>query len=208
MASTLNAFPTTSSLASKSKIPLGLSISPFRTPLPSEPDVPVISSGSIVRCRRCRTYINPFIKFSDQGTRWHCNLCFALNEVPNDFDYDASGQRIDRMRRPELTHGVVEFVAPSEYMVRPPQPPVYLFVIDVSVGAVQSGMVATACAAIVEGLDGVPNREGRTQVGVITVDSAVHFYPIVVRGGRGVGVVCGCVDVCGYDIVGMILCMV
>lgn len=93
-------------------------------------------------------------------------------------------------------------------MVRPPQPPVYLFVIDVSVGAVQSGMVATACAAIVEGLDGVPNREGRTQVGVITVDSAVHFYPIVVRGGRGVGVVCGCVDVCGYDIVGMILCMV
>jgi len=38
-----------------------------------------------------------------------------------------------------MTHAVVEFVAPTEYMVRPPQPAVYIFLIDVSHSAIQSG---------------------------------------------------------------------
>jgi len=33
----------------------------------------------------------------------------------------------------------VEFIANEDYMVRPPQPPVYVFVIDVSSTAVISG---------------------------------------------------------------------
>lgn len=37
--------------------------------------------------------------------------------------------------------GSVEFVAPTEYMMRPPMPPVYFFLIDVSVSAVRSGMI-------------------------------------------------------------------
>lgn len=36
----------------------------------------------------------------------------------------------------------MELVAPGEYMVRPPQAPVYVFVIDVSYAAVASGMLA------------------------------------------------------------------
>lgn len=108
-------------------------------------------------------------------------MSLTLFLVPNDFDYDANHQRIDRLQRPELTHGVIEFIAPNEYMVRPPQPPVYLFVIDVSAPAVQSGMVDLVCQTILRGLDSLPNHERRTQVGVITVDSAVHFYPLTVR---------------------------
>jgi hypothetical protein len=44
------------------------------------------------------------------------------------------------MGRAELNHSVIEFVAPTEYMVRPPQPAVYVFLIDVSHAAVQSGV--------------------------------------------------------------------
>jgi len=45
--------------------------------------------------------------------------------------------------RPELQRGCVEFIAPSEYMVRAPQPPVYFFMIDVCYAAVASGMLKT-----------------------------------------------------------------
>jgi hypothetical protein len=54
---------------------------------------------------------------------------------------DENGRRRDADERPELSSGSVEFVAPTEYMVRPPMPPVYFFLIDVSLSAVKSGMV-------------------------------------------------------------------
>ena len=63
--------------------------------------------------------------------------------VPGDYfaHLDATGRRIDLDQRPELTRGSVEFVAPTEYMVRPPMPPLYFFLIDVSLSAVRSGMI-------------------------------------------------------------------
>ena len=36
----------------------------------------------IIRCRRCRTYINPFVEFVQAGQRWKCNVCGLINEVP------------------------------------------------------------------------------------------------------------------------------
>ena len=71
---------------------------------------------------------------------------------------------------------MVEYIAPTEYMVRPPQPLVYMILIDVSYTAIQCGMVATAATTILESLDRIPNDEGRTKIGIITVDSSIHFY--------------------------------
>jgi protein transport protein SEC24 len=71
------------------------------------------------------------------------------NEVPQLFDWDqARNQPGDRWARAELNHSVVEFVAPTEYMVRPPQPAVYVFLIDVSHSAVQSGMHFSSFSAV------------------------------------------------------------
>lgn len=41
--------------------------------------LPVVTSSTIVRCRSCRTYINPFVSFLDQR-RWKCNLCYRVND--------------------------------------------------------------------------------------------------------------------------------
>ena len=38
-------------------------------------------------------------------------------------------------------------------MVRPPQPPVYVFVIDVSYNAIASGMVQKTCETILQSLE-------------------------------------------------------
>lgn len=67
-------------------------------------------------------------------------MCNMSNEVPQLFDWDqARNQPGDRWARDELNNATVEFVAPTEYMVRAPQPAVYVILIDVSHTAVQSG---------------------------------------------------------------------
>lgn len=173
--STLNSVPKTSTLLNKSKIPFGVILTPYPK---NEDEVPTIA-GPIVRCRRCRAYINPYVEFVDQGTRWKCNMCQLVDDVPSFFDYDvATQQMINRANRPELTHSVVEFLASSDYMVRPPQPPVYLFVIETTYEAINSGMVATVARTILDSLDRIPNEsvEGRTRIGFITFDSSIHFY--------------------------------
>ncbi len=79
--------------------------------------------------------------------------------------------------RPELSKGVVEWAAPSEYQVRAPQPPTYFFVLDVSMEAVNSGMLASAANAIKRSLDELPGKD-RTMIGFITYDIAVHYYAL------------------------------
>ena len=41
--------------------------------------------------------------------------------------------------RPECQNSTVEFIAPAEYMSRPPQAAQYLFILDVSYNALKSG---------------------------------------------------------------------
>lgn len=89
-----------------------------------------------------------------------------LNDVPSTYfsHLDNNNQRRDKHQRPELSRCSVEFVAPGDYMVRPPQSPVYFFVIDVSEAAVNSGMIAVMANAIKASLDELPGGV-RTQIG-------------------------------------------
>ncbi|SPO01334.1 probable COPII coated vesicle component SEC24 [Cephalotrichum gorgonifer] len=177
--STLNAVPTTHNLLKKSKLPFALVIQPYGSLHDIDDDVPVVQDQIISRCRRCRSYINPYVTFLDNGHRWRCNMCNLTNDVPQAFDWDAASQRsVDRWERPELNHSVVEFVAPQEYMVRPPQPLVYLFLLDVSYAAVSTGLLATCARTILDSLDRIPNADRRTRLGFLAVDSSLHYFSI------------------------------
>ncbi|KAJ5898786.1 hypothetical protein N7495_003530 [Penicillium taxi] len=179
MRSTLNAVPTTYNLQKKSKLPFALVIQPYTSLHESEDPIPVIPDQVISRCRRCRSYIHPFVTFLDHGHRWRCNMCNLTNDVPQAFDWDAATQTpADRSLRADLNYSVVEFVAPQEYMVRPPQPLVYLFVIDVSYSSVQTGLLATIARTIKESLDRIPNADRRTRLGFLAVDSSLHYFSI------------------------------
>ncbi len=177
--STLNAVPTTNSLLKKSKLPFSLVIQPYGSLHDDEDNVQVIQDQVISRCRRCRTYINPYVTFMDHGHRWRCNMCNLTNDVPQAFDWDSAAQMtVDRWNRHELNHSVVEFVAPQEYMVRPPQPLVYLFVFDVSYAAVSSGLLATSARTILDSLNRIPNADRRTRLGFLAVDSSLHYFSV------------------------------
>jgi protein transport protein SEC24 len=176
---TLNAIPTTQGLLNKSKLPLALVCTPFRSVKPGEDEVPVVTDSVVARCRRCRSYINPYVTFIDGGSRYKCVLCGVSNEVPQLFDWDAvNNTPADRWTRPELRHAVVDFTAPAEYLVRPPQPLVYVFLLDVSFSAVQSGMVATATRTILESLERIPNADNRTKIAIVAFDTALHFFSL------------------------------
>ncbi|KAF7351265.1 Protein transporter SEC24 [Mycena sanguinolenta] len=158
------------------KIPLSLIITPYRTLDEGDEPIPLVTDV-IARCRRCRMYINPYVQFIDGGNRWRCCMCNMSNEVPQMFDWDqARNQPGDRWARAELNHSVVEYVAPTEYMVRAPQPAVYVFLIDVSHPAVQSGMVATATRTLLENLDRIPDDDKITKVGIICYDVSLYFF--------------------------------
>lgn len=177
--STLNCVPVSNGLLKKSKLPFSLIVRPYTSLLNTTAPVPVVGEATICRCRRCRSYINCFVTFAEQTHRWKCNLCGLTNEIPAQFDWDPiKNVRKDRFERAELNYGVVEFIAPPEYLVRAPQPPVYVFLLDVSVNAITSGLLATAARAIQDSLDRLPNVDGRTKVAFMAVDSAIHFFSI------------------------------
>ncbi|XP_046466052.1 protein transport protein Sec24A isoform X1 [Neodiprion pinetum] len=168
---TLTKIPESSSLLKKSRLPLGVLIHPFK----DLNHLPVIQCSTIVRCRACRTYINPFVYFVD-SKRWKCNLCYRVNELPEEFQFDPVTKSYgDPSRRPEVKTSTIEFIAPSEYMLRPPQPAVYLFVLDVSRLAVESGYLNVVCNTIADELTRLPG-DSRTQVGFLAIDSALHFF--------------------------------
>ncbi|XP_041845495.1 protein transport protein Sec24B [Melanotaenia boesemani] len=168
---TLTSIPQTQALLNKARLPLGLLLHPFR----DLQQLPVITSNTIVRCRSCRTYINPFVTFLDQR-RWKCNLCYRVNDVPDEFMYNPVTRSYgEPHKRPEVQNATVEFIASSDYMLRPPQPAVYLFVLDVSHNAVEAGYLKYFCESLLENLDKMPG-DTRTRVGFLTFDSTIHFY--------------------------------
>ena len=67
---TTDRIPNTNGMAKDLGIPLAICIKPFGQ-LPSGEEVPTANFNSkpIVRCRDCRAYINPFVKFIDNGAK-------------------------------------------------------------------------------------------------------------------------------------------
>jgi len=180
--SAVSRLPNSISSKQKANVPLGIIIQPL-APLPPDaeevPSVNFASVGTIIRCKACRTYMNPYVVWEANGRRWTCNSCGHSQQTHDAYfsSLDESGKRMDRFQRPELCKGAVEYIAPGEYMVRPPQPPVFMFVIDVSYTAVVTGMLDTVVATIKEAIQSGKTPGGqRAQMGIITFDTALHFY--------------------------------
>ncbi|KAI8642127.1 Sec23/Sec24 trunk domain-containing protein [Parasitella parasitica] len=178
---TLNAIPYSNSLLKKSRLPLSILLEPYSRVQPhgqNHNQIPVISHGTITRCTRCKSFINPFIQFIEGGLKWQCNICeYDDNNVPPAYDWDhITRQKADRWSTPELNYGCVDYVASSEFMSRPPQPPVYVFVIDTTKQAIHTGMIPVIAEALMASIDRIPNNDGRARIGFITVSNAIGFY--------------------------------
>lgn len=181
MRATLNNVPNTTDLLGLSQMPLAVVVQPLALPDPQDDPIQVVDMGESgpVRCARCKAYMNPFMLWSSNGKSFTCNFCNHNNPCPDSyFCYiGPDGRRRDVDERPELSKGTVEYVAPSDYMVRSPMAPAHFFLIDVSANALASGATASCCMCIEQILDHLQGND-RALVGIATYDSAVHFYSL------------------------------
>lgn len=105
---TTGALPSSQSLASRWHLPLGAVVCPLAespdgvsacltclmssnmlvllihllTVFCLQEEVPTVNfaPASVVRCRRCRTYVNPYVTFTEAGRKFRCNVCTLLND--------------------------------------------------------------------------------------------------------------------------------
>jgi protein transport protein SEC24 len=192
---TLNNIPHTSEALAATALPLGLVLQPLAAMQPGEPAIPLLDFGEPgpPRCRRCRTYVNPFMTFSNGGNKFVCNMCTFPNDVPPEYfaPTDPGGVRVDREQRPELRLGTVEFMVPKEYWAKVPVGLRWLFVIDVSQESINRGFLEAFCHGILAALygedagepaEGEPAEEPPrsippgSKVGFVTFDRDIHFY--------------------------------
>eukprot|EP00210_Caulerpa_lentillifera_P007345 g7021.t1 len=177
----LNYVPVTSELCNNVALPLVAFIQPLALQKPEESSIKVVDFGESgpVRCGRCGAYMNPFMSFQDGGRSFFCPFCNAKNETPaNYFCYlGPDGQRRDTYDRPELHLGTFEIAAPSNFMVRPPMPPVHFFLIESTFAAVSTGALHAICSSIKLILNSIQGQE-RALVGIATMDSVIQFYHV------------------------------
>ena len=198
---TLNQIPSSADILASTSLPLGLVLQPLAQLQDGETPVPVLDFGDVgpPRCRRCRTYINPFMTFRSGGNKLVCNMCTFPNDVAPEYfaPTDPSGIRVDRLQRPELVMGTVEFTVPKEYWVKEPVGLRWLFLIDVGQEAVNRGFLEAFCEGVVRALYGDDASEDgqehgaenatssklppESRIGIVTFDKDVHFYNLSVR---------------------------
>ncbi|XP_029824250.2 protein transport protein Sec24C isoform X3 [Ixodes scapularis] len=186
--STVYSVPCNPDVLRQTAVPFALCISPFARLAPGESELPLSDFGEEgpVRCNRCKAYMCPLMQFIDGGRRFQCVFCKGTTEVPAHYfaHLDHLGQRSDKFQRPELCLGSYEVVATREYCKNSvfPNPPAFLFLLDVSYNSVRNGLVRLFCTHIRSILDELPKEEGqdrsRVRVGFITYSSVVHFYNI------------------------------
>ena len=154
---TLYNVPVDQDIAAKSQLAMGAIFQPFANPGIGEAAIPLVDAGEggPLRCSNCRSYMNPHVLWFADGTKWSCNLCHIVNDCPQDYraNLDGKYQRRDRMQRPELHRGSVDYVAPKKMVESwAPQEPAFFFVIDVSCIAFRRDLVTLTVEAIRETL--------------------------------------------------------
>uniref|UniRef100_A0A2D4F984 Protein transport protein Sec24C n=1 Tax=Micrurus corallinus TaxID=54390 RepID=A0A2D4F984_MICCO len=180
--------PCTSDMAKLSQVPLAAVIKPLAA-LPAEETPPYLvdhGEPGPIRCNRCKAYMCPYMQFIEGGRRFQCCFCSCVTEVPSHYfqHLDHTGRRVDYYDRPELSLGSYEYLATVDYCKnnKYPNPPAFIFMIDVSYNAVRSGLVRLICEELKTLLDYLP-REGTTEesairVGFVTYNKVLHFYNV------------------------------
>lgn len=176
---TLNHVPASKELLKQCGIPFAAVITPLAELKEDELPIPLIDFGPTgpLRCSRCRAYVNCYTKFVQAGRKFVCNICMLQNETPREYycSVDQYGKRRDVQERAELSKGSVDYIVPAAYTVRAPQEPIFVFVLDVSVFSFQASLLSAALDAIKYILPSLAQNK-RKKVGIVTFDSAVHYY--------------------------------
>uniref|UniRef100_A0A0E0GN56 Protein transport protein SEC23 n=1 Tax=Oryza nivara TaxID=4536 RepID=A0A0E0GN56_ORYNI len=141
-------------------------ISAIYTPLKQVPDIPVLPYSPL-RCRMCRSILNPFSIVDYVAKIWVCPFCFQRNHFPQLYS-SISESNLPAELFPQYT--TVEYISTAE--TGPVVPPVFMFVVDTCMIEEEIGYLKSALAQVVELL---PDN---SLVGFITFGTYVQVHEL------------------------------
>ncbi|KAJ9680324.1 hypothetical protein PVL29_019593 [Vitis rotundifolia] len=142
-----NVIPGTKQESAQSIIPVAAIYTPLK-PFPSMPVLPY----SPLRCRTCRSVLNPFAIVDFSAKLWICPFCFQRNHFPLFPNYTT-----------------LEYESPSDAT---PVPMVFMLVVDTCLIEEEMGFLKSALA---QAMDLVP---GNSLVGMITFGTYVQVHEL------------------------------
>ncbi|CAJ2664760.1 unnamed protein product [Trifolium pratense] len=141
-------------------------VSAIYTPIKHFPSMPLLPYSPL-RCRTCRSILNPFCIVDFAAKIWICPFCFQRNHFPPHYA-SISDDNLPAELFPQYT--TVEYDSPGD--TSPHVPPVFLFVVDTCVIEEEIGFLRSAISQAVELL---PDN---SLVGLITFGTFVHVHEL------------------------------
>ncbi|GFZ02705.1 Sec23/Sec24 protein transport family protein [Actinidia rufa] len=135
------------------------------TPLKPFPSMPVLPYAAL-RCRNCRSVLNPFSVVDFVAKLWICPFCLQRNHFPTHY-HSISDQNLPAELFPQYT--TIEYESPSE---KSTVPPVFFLVVDTCLIEEELGFLRSAVSQAV-GL--VPEN---SLVGLITFGTYVYVHEL------------------------------
>ncbi|KAI5062996.1 hypothetical protein GOP47_0021543 [Adiantum capillus-veneris] len=157
---TWNLWPGSNTEAAKCVIPMAVSYQPLH----SSPHLLVLPYGPL-RCKSCRSLLNPYCRVDFVAKIWSCPFCFQRNYFPESYSA-ISETNLPAELHPQCT--TVEY-APSDTSV---SPPVFLFLVDTCVIEEELGFLKWA---LTQAIDLLP---AHALVGLITFGTLIHVHEL------------------------------
>ncbi|KAK7287290.1 hypothetical protein RIF29_00503 [Crotalaria pallida] len=157
-----NVIPGTKAEAANAVVP----VAAIYTPIKHFPSMPVLPYAPL-RCRTCRSVLNPFSIVDFAAKIWICPFCFQRNHFPPHYA-SISDDNLPAELFPQYT--TIEYETPGD--PAPPVPPVFLFVVDTCVIEEEMGYLKSSLSQAIELL---PEN---SLVGLITFGTFVHVHEL------------------------------
>ncbi|XP_038874575.1 protein transport protein SEC23 [Benincasa hispida] len=157
-----NVMPGTKQEASNCIVP----VSALYTPIKAFPNMPVLPYSPL-RCRTCRSILNPFSIVDFAAKIWICPFCFQRNHFPPHYA-SISDDNLPAELFPQYT--TIEYESTGE--TPSSVPPVFMFVLDTCIIEEE---IAFLKSALSQAVDLLPDN---SLVGLITYGTFVHVHEL------------------------------
>ncbi|KAJ4727362.1 Protein transport protein SEC23 [Melia azedarach] len=156
-----NVIPGTKQEASNCVVP----VSAIYTPIKAFPNIPILPYAPL-RCRTCRSILNPFSIVDFAAKIWICPFCFQRNHFPPHYA-SISDENLPAELFPQYT--TIEYESPGE---KSAVPPVFMFVVDTCIIEEEMSFLKSALS---QAIDLLPDN---SLVGLITFGTLVHVHEL------------------------------
>ncbi|SCV01752.1 LAME_0G18250g1_1 [Lachancea meyersii CBS 8951] len=182
MGLTMYNVPRNEQIRSAAKLPMGAVLQPFASSSPGDDvlQVDVSRTSGPLRCRRCRSYVNPAYSFTFDS-KAICNFCKVSTQLSEDYTapLTPNGMRSDIHERPELSKGTVDFLVPDVYNSKGAKvnvPLHYVFLVDISTMSNENKSSLVMVEGIRACIEHIAKEQPNCKIAIMAFDKEIRFF--------------------------------